>query len=65
MAKKLRYLITIDNRLNGNFSRLKSIIENQEIVSDIIDGFPVEELTTQDNFISLLYYFGKPAVFPA
>ncbi len=56
--KKLRYLMTIDHRLNGNFSRLKSIIENQEITSDIVDSFPVEELTRQENFISLLYYFG-------
>ncbi|KPA12876.1 hypothetical protein MHK_006917, partial [Candidatus Magnetomorum sp. HK-1] len=38
--KKLRYLITLDNKLNGNFSRLKSIIENKEIVSDIVDSFP-------------------------
>ena len=56
--KKLRYLVTIERRLNGNFSRLKSIIEDQEIVSDIVDSFPVEELTEQENFISLLYYFG-------
>ncbi|MBF0451371.1 MAG: AAA family ATPase [Candidatus Magnetomorum sp.] len=55
---KLRYLITIERRLNGNFSRLKSIIEDQEIVSDIVDSFPVKELTKQENFISLLYYFG-------
>jgi len=56
--KKLRYLVTIDKQLNGNFNRLKSIIENQEIVSDIADSFPVEEVTEQENFISLLYYFG-------
>jgi hypothetical protein len=56
--KKLRYLMTIDNQLNGNFSRLKELIENQEIVSDIVDSFPVEQLTDQENFISLLYYFG-------
>jgi len=56
--KKLRYLITIDNQLNGNFSRLKDIIENQEIVSDIVDSFPVEKIIDQENFISLLYYFG-------
>ncbi|ETR72558.1 MAG: AAA-ATPase [Candidatus Magnetoglobus multicellularis str. Araruama] len=56
--KKLRYLMTIDNQLNGNFSRLKDLIENQEIVSDIVDSFPVEQLIDQENFISLLYYFG-------
>jgi len=56
--KKLRYLMTIDNQLNGNFSRLKDLIENQEVVSDIVDSFPVEQLIDQENFISLLYYFG-------
>ncbi|KPA12549.1 hypothetical protein MHK_007241, partial [Candidatus Magnetomorum sp. HK-1] len=55
---KLRYLITIEKQLNGNFSRLKSIIEDQEVVSDIVDSFPVDEITEQENFVSLLYYFG-------
>ena len=56
--KKLRYLITIDRQLNGNFSRLKNIIEKQEIISNIVKSFPVEEFIEQENFISLLYYFG-------
>ncbi|KPA17274.1 ATPase AAA, partial [Candidatus Magnetomorum sp. HK-1] len=56
--KKLRYLITVDKQLNGNFSRLKDIIEKQEIISGIVKSFPVEELNEQENFISLLYYFG-------
>ena len=56
--KKLRYLVTIERELNGNFSLLKSIIEDQEIVSDIVDNFPVEELIEQENFVSLLYYYG-------
>ncbi|KPA18820.1 hypothetical protein MHK_000962, partial [Candidatus Magnetomorum sp. HK-1] len=56
--KKLRYLITIDKQLNGNFSRLKSIIENQFIISNIEYSFPIDELTNPENFISLLYYFG-------
>ncbi|KPA17896.1 putative AAA-ATPase [Candidatus Magnetomorum sp. HK-1] len=56
--KKLRYLVTIDNQLNGNFSRLKDITFDNEITSDIVDSFPVEEITNQENFVSLLYYFG-------
>ncbi|MBF0450585.1 MAG: AAA family ATPase [Candidatus Magnetomorum sp.] len=55
---KLRYLMKIDKQLNGNFSRLKSIIEKQEILSNIKKSFPVSELIKQENFISLLYYFG-------
>ncbi|ETR73224.1 MAG: AAA-ATPase [Candidatus Magnetoglobus multicellularis str. Araruama] len=52
--KKLRYLVTIDNQLNGNFNRLKSITFDQEILSDIEDSFPVAELTKQK--ILYLYY---------
>jgi len=50
--------VTIDRQLNGNFDRLKSITFDQEIISDIEDSFPVNELTKQKYFISLLYYFG-------
>ncbi len=59
---KLRHLIVIDSgdyKLpNGNFSKLKEIIEEGEIASNIVKGFPVEEMATIDNFISLLFYFG-------
>jgi hypothetical protein len=60
--KKLRHLIIIDRGemkiTNENFSRLKQIIEEGEIVSNLVTGFPVEELTHTENFISLLFYFG-------
>jgi hypothetical protein len=59
---KLRHLITVDSdkgRLtNGNFSRLKQIIEEGRIDSDIAESFPLEKLTDQKNFLSLLFYFG-------
>ena len=55
---KLRHLITVDKRLNGNFSELKSIIETGEVISDIALSFPLEHLLQRENFISLLFYFG-------
>jgi hypothetical protein len=55
---KLRHLIVLDKRLNGNFSRLKMITETGGITSDIVSSFPVENLIKPENFISLLYYFG-------
>ncbi|WP_045214665.1 AAA family ATPase [Desulfonatronovibrio magnus] len=55
---KLRHLIVLDQDLNGNFSRLKEIIENGSIVSDITKSFPYEKLADSSNFISLLYFFG-------
>jgi hypothetical protein len=45
-------------RLNGNFSRLRTIIESGEAVAQVQTSFPAEGVLRQDNFISLLYYFG-------
>ncbi len=55
---KLRHLILTDQRLNGNFSQLKQIMENEETVSDIALSFPLERLTERVNFASLLFFFG-------
>ena len=67
---KLRHLVQIDRhrtereqlsgraRLNGNFSRLRAIIETGEEVAQIQPSFPGEALMAQDSFVSLLYYFG-------
>lgn len=55
---KLRNLITIDRELNGNFTVLKGIIEEGQIVSRVQASFPQDRLTDRENFISLLYYFG-------
>jgi hypothetical protein len=56
--EKLRHLVVLDRKLNGNFSRLRSIIEAGGISANIAPSFPVEDLTKPKNFISLLYYFG-------
>ena len=62
---KLRHLMLIDShiqdkkpKLNGNFSLLRSIIEDGEVTSPINPSFPLGELLNRENFISLLYYFG-------
>jgi len=62
--QKLRYLVIIDQKgaaaaqTNGNFSRLKEIIENKSVHSTIEAGFPIAEIINPENFVSLLYYFG-------
>ncbi|MCP5053518.1 MAG: AAA family ATPase, partial [bacterium] len=61
--RKLRHLVMIDSEKgklpNGNFDRLKQIIEKGTIrTNKIVDSFPVEQLTDTQNFISLLFYFG-------
>lgn len=55
---KLQYLILKDKELNGNFSRLTEIINKNGIYSNISKSFPFDQITQQDNFISLLYFLG-------
>jgi len=59
---KLRYLILTDiegsRRANGNFEKLKMILEKKEISSELVTGFPVKRIIEPENFISLLYYTG-------
>ncbi len=56
--EKLRSLILVDWKLNGNFDILAGIIENGGIAAKIVKSFPLKELENRDNFVSLLYYFG-------
>jgi hypothetical protein len=59
---KLRYLIISDKKgtpqTNGNFSQLRQIMEKDSIHSTIVDRFPIAKMTSPENFLSLLYYFG-------
>ena len=55
---KLRHLMLTDQKLNGNFSELRKIIEIGETQCELQVSFPLEHLLYPDNFISLLYYFG-------
>ncbi|MGD2089612.1 MAG: AAA family ATPase [Candidatus Aminicenantes bacterium] len=60
--KKLQHLIILDQgetkKPNGNFSKLKEIIEDGGTSSAISRGFPLEEMMDSNNFKSLLFYFG-------
>lgn len=55
---KLKHLMAVDKRLNGNFSQLRKIAEDGGTTSHINPSFPLSQLTDRENFISLLYYFG-------
>lgn len=56
--EKLKHLMWINQQLNGNFDRLKTIIEDGSIGSQLVSSFPLKEITRPQNFISLLHYFG-------
>jgi hypothetical protein len=59
---KLRHLIIADEgrgkTSNGNFNRIKEIIEKGQTSAEIKKGFPLEKVTDDHNFVSLLFYFG-------
>lgn len=59
---KLRHLIIIDKmgdkKTNGNFSKLKAVLDDGFIYSKIEKAFPLKNLARPENFYSLLLYFG-------
>ncbi|MCP4138631.1 MAG: AAA family ATPase, partial [bacterium] len=55
---RLRYLLVMDNKLNGNFSILKEILNKQSIVADLKSSFAIGEIIDREKFISLLFYLG-------
>jgi hypothetical protein len=65
---KLRHLVIVDKDKtklptpNGNFSKLKQIIEQESTSAKIVKGFPLEKLKDPENFNSLLFYLGLLAI---
>ena len=55
---KLRHLLVTGRQLNGNFDLLRDVIGEEKVDTRIQPGFPLKDLTKQENFYSLLHYFG-------
>ena len=55
---KLRHLLVTGRQLNGNFDLLRDVIGEEQVDTRIQPGFPLKDLTKQENFYSLLHYFG-------
>ena len=55
---KLRHLLTVGRRLNGNFDLLREVIAEGRADSEIVSSFPLARLAERENFLSLLHYFG-------
>ena len=55
---KLRHLLVTGRQLNGNFDLLRNVIGEEQVDTRIRPGFPLQELTDRENFLSLLHYFG-------
>ena len=55
---KLRHLLVVGRRLNGNFDLLREVIGEEQVDTRIRPGFPLERLSEPENFLSLLHFFG-------
>lgn len=59
---KLQHLVKLNRRLNGNFHALENILAEGGCTTNLVESFQAKEMTIQDNFISLLYYFGMMTI---
>ena len=55
---KIRHLVTVDRRLNGNFHVLENLLSEGALTERIVKSFQANELTKKENFTSLLYWLG-------
>ena len=55
---KIRHLITVDSRLNGNFHVLENLLAGGSLEEPLVKSFQASELSKKENFTSLLYWLG-------
>ena len=55
---KIRHLVTMDRRLNGNFHVLENLLAGGSLEEPIAKSFQANELSKKENFTSLLYWLG-------
>ena len=55
---KLKFLILESKKLNGNFSILSELAEHQEIATNLVHSFALDDIVEKDKFRSFLYYLG-------
>ena len=55
---KIRHLVTMDRRLNGNFHVLENLLAGGTLEEPIVKSFQAKTLSKKENFTSLLYWLG-------
>ena len=55
---KIRHLVTMNRRLNGNFHVLENLLAGGALEEPIVRSFQANELSKKENFTSLLYWLG-------
>ena len=61
---KLRHLLTVRGRLNGNFDLLREAMTDGRAACRVQRSFPQREQSNRYNFLSLLHYFGLLSIRP-
>ena len=59
---KIRHLVTLDRRLNGNFHVLENLLSGGSLEEPLVESFQAHELAKRENFTSLLYWLGITTV---
>ena len=55
---KLRMLIRKDKEFAHDASVIQTLVSQGFVTGELKEGFPAEDIAKEDNFVSLLYYFG-------
>ena len=55
---KIRHLITVNNRLNGNFHVLETIVSDGRLTERLVRSFQAKDIANRENFVSLIYWLG-------
>ena len=55
---KLRMLIREEKEFAHDASIIQTLVPKGFVTGELKEGFPAENIAKDDNFISLLYYFG-------
>ena len=56
---KIRHLITVNNRLNGNFHILEDVVSGGvPVMEQLVQSFQAKDIAKRENFVSLLYWLG-------
>ena len=55
---KIRHLISVDRRLNGNFHVLEDVVSGAAVSERLVRSFQAKDVTKRENFVSLLYWLG-------
>ena len=59
---KLRMLIRKDKEFAHDASIIQALVSKGYVVGELKEGFPAEDIANNNNFLSLLYYFGMVTI---